>query len=383
MGEVYRAKDTRLERTVALKVLPEELFEDKERVARFEREAKLLAALNHPNIAAVHSFEEIPGSAGLAGSPVRHVLVMELIEGRTLRELMEGAFAARRLLDLAIPIADGLAAAHEAGIVHRDLKPENVMVTRGDVVKILDFGLARRVTTGPGLGLAPCDRDRGIGGGRRDGDGCLHVAGAGAGRRRGLPVGPVLLRRDALRNGDGRARLRAGDRARDHDRDPARRSGTDLLSQSEDPGAAPLDRGEMSREGRGWALRLDAGSGARDPERAGPSERSLHVRRSRPRAEGSAASHVHRRGRPRARSARGSPGRPDTLEAARRVAPVSSGDVQPGRDWRRPVRSRPTDHPVQRPASHLRRRTAARRSRSSRRGSEAPSPERSVSRGRR
>ena len=152
MGEVYRAKDTRLERTVALKVLPEELFEDKERVARFEREAKLLAALNHPNIAAIYSFEEIPGSAGSPGSTVRHVLVMELIEGRTLRELMEGAFAARRLLDLAVPIADGLAAAHGDGIVHRDLKPENVMVTRGDVVKILDFGLARRVATGLGSG---------------------------------------------------------------------------------------------------------------------------------------------------------------------------------------------------------------------------------------
>jgi hypothetical protein len=111
---------------------------------RFEREARTLASLSHPSIAVVHAFEEIPGP------PVRHVLVMELIEGRTLRQLMdEGlALAPRRLLDLAVPIADGLAAAHEEGIVHRDLKPENVMVTRGDVVKILDFGLARRIKTG-------------------------------------------------------------------------------------------------------------------------------------------------------------------------------------------------------------------------------------------
>lgn len=146
MGEVWRALDSRLGREVALKVLPEDFLEDRERRARFEREARTLASLSHPSIAVVHSFEEIPGP------PVRHVLVMELIQGRTLRQLMDGALAPRRLLDLAVPIAEGLAAAHEAGIVHRDLKPENVMVTRGDVVKILDFGLARRVVTGLGSG---------------------------------------------------------------------------------------------------------------------------------------------------------------------------------------------------------------------------------------
>ena len=146
MGEVWRARDARLGRDVALKVLPEELLRDPERRMRFEREARTLASLSHPSIAVVHSFEEIPGP------PVRHVLVMELIEGRTLREVLDGSLAPRRLLDFAVAIADGLAAAHEEGIVHRDLKPENVMVTRGDVVKILDFGLARRFQAGQGSG---------------------------------------------------------------------------------------------------------------------------------------------------------------------------------------------------------------------------------------
>ena len=147
MGEVYRARDSRLERVVALKVLPEELFGDKDRRRRFEQEAKLLAALNHPNVAAVYSFEEIPGSEG---SSARHVLSMELIEGKSLREsLVAGALPSKRLLDLSGQIAEGLAKAHAAGIVHRDLKPENVMVSKDGVVKILDFGLAKLLKDQP------------------------------------------------------------------------------------------------------------------------------------------------------------------------------------------------------------------------------------------
>jgi Tol biopolymer transport system component len=143
MGEVWKAKDPRLDRTVALKVLPESFFEDKERVARFEREAKLLAALNHPNIAAIYSFEEIPGIPGSSG---RHVLVQELLEGETLRsELDRGKLSPRRAIDYAVQIANGLAAAHEKGIVHRDLKPENLVVTKDGRVKILDFGLAKLI----------------------------------------------------------------------------------------------------------------------------------------------------------------------------------------------------------------------------------------------
>ena len=135
MGEVYRAKDTRLARDVAVKVLPEEFFEGEERRQRFEREAKVLASLSHPNIAAVYSFEEVSG---------RHLLVMELIKGVSLRaQLADGALPMKKLLRIAAQVADGLANAHGAGIVHRDLKPENVMVTNDGFAKILDFGLAK------------------------------------------------------------------------------------------------------------------------------------------------------------------------------------------------------------------------------------------------
>jgi Tol biopolymer transport system component len=141
MGEVWKATDARLDRTVALKVLPEDFFEDKERVVRFEREAKLLAALNHPNIAAIFSFEEIPGVPGFPG---RHVLVQELLEGETLRSALAGGkLSQRKAIDYTLQIAHGLAAAHEKGIVHRDLKPENLFVTKDGRVKILDFGLAK------------------------------------------------------------------------------------------------------------------------------------------------------------------------------------------------------------------------------------------------
>ncbi|HEY3349621.1 MAG TPA: protein kinase [Thermoanaerobaculia bacterium] len=135
MGEVYKAKDNRLGRDVALKVLPEELFEGEERRQRFEREARLLATLNHPGIAAIYSFEEVER---------RHILVMELLEGETLRAALAGGkLSTRKALDFAKQIAQGLAAAHEKGIVHRDLKPENIFVTKDGRVKILDFGLAK------------------------------------------------------------------------------------------------------------------------------------------------------------------------------------------------------------------------------------------------
>ncbi len=141
MGEVWRARDTRLGRDVAIKVLPEEFFEDPKRVARFEREAKLLAALNHPGIAVIYSFEEVPGSSQ---SSSRHLLVMELLEGETLRgRLLAGALPPRKTLEVAVQTAKALAAAHEKGIIHRDLKPENVFLTKDERVKILDFGLAK------------------------------------------------------------------------------------------------------------------------------------------------------------------------------------------------------------------------------------------------
>ena len=141
MGEVYRAKDTRLDREVAVKILPEALAKDPERIARFDREAKTLASLTHPNIATVHDFMTVDGTS---------FLVMELVEGEDLSERLEkGAIDPEDARQLAIQIAAGLEAAHERGIVHRDLKPANVRITPDGQVKILDFGLARAVTGDP------------------------------------------------------------------------------------------------------------------------------------------------------------------------------------------------------------------------------------------
>ena len=135
MGEVYRARDTRLQRDVAIKVLPERLTQNEQALARFEREARVVAALSHPNILAIHDVGQ-EGSTAFA--------VMELLEGATLRdELREGPLPARRAADYAAQAAEGLAAAHEKAVVHRDLKPENLFVTRDGRLKILDFGLAR------------------------------------------------------------------------------------------------------------------------------------------------------------------------------------------------------------------------------------------------
>jgi eukaryotic-like serine/threonine-protein kinase len=135
MGEVYKARDTRLGRAVAVKVLPERLAQDADALARFEREAKAVAALSHPNILALHDVGR-EGSVAYA--------VMELLEGETLRDaLASGPLSPRRATDYGIQIAMGLAAAHEKGIVHRDLKPDNVFVTADDRIKILDFGLAK------------------------------------------------------------------------------------------------------------------------------------------------------------------------------------------------------------------------------------------------
>ncbi|MCL4523997.1 MAG: serine/threonine-protein kinase [Acidobacteria bacterium] len=141
MGEVYRASDTKLGRDVALKVLPAAFASDTERMARFQREAQVLASLNHPNIAAIYGLEE--GGAA-SSAPTTRALVMELVEGPTLAErIASGPLAIEDVLQFAKQIAEGLEYAHERGIIHRDLKPANVKVTSEGKVKILDFGLAK------------------------------------------------------------------------------------------------------------------------------------------------------------------------------------------------------------------------------------------------
>jgi serine/threonine protein kinase len=133
--EVFRAKDQKLGRDVAIKVLPEEFARDAERVARFQREAKLLASLNHPNIASIYGLEE---------SESTNFLVLELVEGDTLSERLKiGPIPVEESLKLALQIAEALEAAHEKGVIHRDLKPSNIKVTPEGKVKVLDFGLAK------------------------------------------------------------------------------------------------------------------------------------------------------------------------------------------------------------------------------------------------
>ena len=151
MGEVYRAADTNLKRQVAIKVLPEAVAQDVDRLARFQREAEVLATLNHPNIAAIYGLERTDGQTAL---------VMELVEGPTLADRIEqGAIPLDEALPCAKQIADALGAAHGRGIIHRDLKPANIKLRSDGTVKVLDFGLAKaiepEVASSPGLSRSP------------------------------------------------------------------------------------------------------------------------------------------------------------------------------------------------------------------------------------
>ena len=135
MGQVYQATDTKLNRQVALKILPEAFAQDPDRLARFQREAQVLASLNHPNIAQIHGIEEADDT---------RALVLELVEGSTLADrISKGPISIDEALPIAKQIAEALEAAHEAGVIHRDLKPANIKVREDGTVKVLDFGLAK------------------------------------------------------------------------------------------------------------------------------------------------------------------------------------------------------------------------------------------------
>lgn len=141
-GEVWRAQDSKLGRQVAIKLLPAAMAADPERLARLQREAMAVAALNHPNIVTIHSVEEVDDLS---------FITMELVEGTTLtRQIPQGGMPLKKIFELAVPIADALAAAHERGIIHRDLKPDNIMVDVKGRVKILDFGLAKLIDESAG-----------------------------------------------------------------------------------------------------------------------------------------------------------------------------------------------------------------------------------------
>ena len=210
MGEVYRAFDPRLGREVAVKVLPEEVGRDPERLARFDREARAVAALNHPNILTVHD---------VGTQDATPYVVLELLEGETLRELAARRTPTQRqVLSLAVQAARGLEAAHARGVLHRDLKPENLFVTTDGRLKILDFGLARLAASRDG-GEPGGDGIVAVAAGPAAGDGGLHVSGAGAGPWARRAERSLLARCGAVRGSGGKASLPPRDPGRDADGD--------------------------------------------------------------------------------------------------------------------------------------------------------------------
>ena len=204
MGVVYKAKDTRLGRSVALKFLPDDISHDPQATERFRREARAASALNHPNICTIHDIGEFEG---------RPFIAMELLEGRTLKHRIEGKpIEISELLEIGIQIANGLDAAHSKGIVHRDIKPANIFLVERGQAKILDFGLAKLTpavhyaaesvgATSMRTQTHVLDNDATDQPGQLHGHRRVHVAGTGAGRRAGRTLGFVFARCRALRDG--------------------------------------------------------------------------------------------------------------------------------------------------------------------------------------
>jgi len=206
MGEVYRAHDTALKRDVAIKVLPEALSADVERLVRLEREAQLLAALNHPNIATIYGLEEAKAEDGTSA----RYLVMELIEGESLAEtLSRGRIEVERALGIARQIAEALEAAHAKGIIHRDLKPGNVVITPEGQAKVLDFGLAKGDgEEGTGQEVSPdFTESPTVAAATRAGiilgTACLHVSRAGSWEATGQAHRHLVVRLRVVRDAHG------------------------------------------------------------------------------------------------------------------------------------------------------------------------------------
>jgi serine/threonine-protein kinase len=273
MGEVYRASDATLGREVAIKVLPADVALEPERYARFEREARALAALNHPNVATVHGFEvavpkatreTAPSTAGRgdAGPPPGiPFLVMELVDGETLADrIQRGPVPLAEALALLRQIAEGLEAAHDRGIVHRDLKPANVKVTPGGRVKILDFGLAKR-SPGSAAGVGADDETRTYE---------QTVAGVLLGT-------PAYMSPEQARGGEVEQGLRRRDRHRRAGRGHRRRPRLELAAagdaaaaaslaaavsdeESKRPAARHRRRQARAHRGRHWRCRFVAGA---------------------------------------------------------------------------------------------------------------------------
>ena len=229
MGEVYRARDTRLQRDVALKILPDAFASDPERLARFEREAQVLASLNHPHIAAIYGLDEFR-LGGSSDAPIR-ALVLELIEGETLADrIARGPLPFDEVVPIALQIAEALEAAHEQGIVHRDLKPANIKVRPDGTVKVLDFGLAKAIAAGGGDVAERIDvahhHDTGDDAdGRHHGHRRVHVPRAGQRSRGGQTQRRVGIRRRALRDAHRPSRVRRRGYERHAGLGPQERSG--------------------------------------------------------------------------------------------------------------------------------------------------------------